>query len=153
VSTAAGFKPAERLQLTGARRGGAAAAAQLARDYLGATRPSRYQETQLWTQMHEYWRQAGLAWARSVDGFLQANVRGAWRPPAVRAAARWRNRSSGSTCATADRFQGLGRDHNVFAAAEARGVADARSEFLKAAMFSASSDGLLPPRSSSPRSW
>ena len=55
VSTVAGFKPAERLQLTGALDEAAQPRLRrLARDYFGATRPSRYQENLLWTQMHEY---------------------------------------------------------------------------------------------------
>ena len=147
VSTAAGFKPAERLQLTGAIDEAAQPRLRkLSRDYFGATRPSRYQENLLWTQMHEYWRQAGLAWARSVDGFLQANDAEGWRPPrsrALRALAqqiKWQHLRYGPIDPKV-----WGVINNVFAAAEARGVADARIEFLKAAMFSASSpDGLLP---------
>ena len=147
VSTVAGFKPAERLQLTGALDEAAQPRLRkLSRDYFGATRPSRYQENLLWTQMHEYWRQAGLAWARSVDGFLQANDPRGLATAAVRAL---------RALAQQIKLQHLrygpidpkvwGVINNVFAAAEARGVADARTEFLKAAMFSASSpDGLLP---------
>jgi hypothetical protein len=147
VSTAAGFKPAERLQLTGALDEAAQPRLRkLSRDYFGATRPSRYQENLLWTQMHEYWRQAGLAWARSVDGFLQANDARGLATAAVRALRalaqqiKWQHLRYGPIDPKV-----WGVINNVFAAAEARGVADARSEFLKAAMFSASSpDGLLP---------
>jgi len=147
VSTAAGFKPAERLQLTGALDEAAQPRLRkLSRDYLGATRPSRYQENLLWTQMHEYWRQAGLAWARSVDGFLQANDARGLATAAVRALRalaqqiKWQHLRYGPIDPKV-----WGVINNVFAAAEARGVADARIEFLKTAMFSASSpDGLLP---------
>src|SRR5207247_2409027 len=37
----------------------------------GATRPSRYQENLMWTQLHQYWRQAGQAWARATDAVVQ----------------------------------------------------------------------------------
>src|SRR5262245_22076609 len=58
VSTAAGFKPGERLQLIG----GLDDAAQprlrkLSAAYFASPRPSRYQENLLWTQVHGYWRQ------------------------------------------------------------------------------------------------
>src|SRR5689334_4268291 len=147
VSTAAGFKPADRLQLTGALDDAAQPRLRkLSRDYLGATRPSRYQENLLWTQIHEYWRQAGLAWARSVDGFLQANDARGLATAAVRALRalaqqiKWQHLRYGPIDPKV-----WSVINNVFAAAEARGVADARSEFLKTAMFSASSpDGLLP---------
>ncbi len=148
VSTAAGFKPAERLQVTGALDEAAQPRLRkLSRDYFAATRPSRYQENLLWTQMHEYWRQAGLAWARTVDGFLQANDARGLATAAVRALRalaqqiKWQHLRYGPIDPKV-----WSVINNVFAAAEARGVADARSEFLKVAMFSASSpDGLLPP--------
>jgi len=147
VSTASGFKPAERLQLTGAVDEAAQARLRkLSRDYFGATRPSRYQENLLWTQMHEYWRQAGLAWARAVDGFLQANDARGLATAAVRALRaltqqiKWQHMRYGPVDPKV-----WGVINNVFAAAEARGIGDARIEFLKVAMFSASSpDGLLP---------
>ncbi|HUQ24904.1 MAG TPA: hypothetical protein VM140_04480 [Burkholderiales bacterium] len=147
VSTAAGFKPTDRLQLTGALDDAAQPRLRkLARDYFAATRPSRYQENLLWTQMHEYWRQAGLAWARSVDACLQANDVRALATAAVRALRalaqqiKWQHLRYGPVDPVV-----WGVINNVFAAADARGVADARSEFLKAAMFSSSSpDGLLP---------
>ncbi len=147
VSTAAGFKPAERVQVTGALDEAAQPRLRkLSRDYFAATRPSRYQENLLWTQMHEYWRQAGLAWARTVDGFLQANDARGLATAAVRALRalaqqiKWQHLRYGPIDPKV-----WSVINNVFAAAEARGVADARSEFLKVAMFSASSpDGLLP---------
>ena len=147
VSTAAGFKPADRLQLTGALDDAAQPRLRkLSRDYFAATRPSRYQENLLWTQMHEYWRQAGLAWARSVDACLKANDARALATAAVRALRalaqqiKWQHLRYGPIDPVV-----WGVINNVFAAADARGVADARIEFLKAAMFSSSSpDGLLP---------
>ena len=147
VSTAAGFKPAERLQLTGALDDAAQPRLRkLSREYFAATRPSRYQENLLWTQMHEYWRQAGLAWARSVDACLQANDARSLAVAAVRTLSalaqqiKWQHLRYGPIDPAV-----WGVINKVFNAAEARGVADTRLEFLKAAMFSASSpDGLLP---------
>src|SRR5260370_10315751 len=73
VSLAAGFKPAERLQLlTAVDDAAPPRLPKRARDYFAAARPSRYQENLMWTQVHEYWRQAGLAWARALDARLQA---------------------------------------------------------------------------------
>jgi hypothetical protein len=148
VSTAAGFKPGDRLQLTGALDDAAQPRLRkLARDYFAATRPSRYQENLLWTQVHEYWRQAGLAWARSVDACLQANDARALANAAVRALRalgqqiKWQHLRYGPIDPKV-----WGVINNVFNAAESRGVADARIEFVKVAMFSSSSpDGLLPP--------
>ena len=147
VSTAAGFKPAERLQLAGALDEAAQPRLRkLSREYFAATRPSRYQENLLWTQMHEYWRQAGLAWARSVDASLQAKDARSLAVAAVRALRalaqqiKWQHLRYGPIDPAV-----WGVINNVFSAADARGVADARAEFLKAAIFSASSpDGLLP---------
>jgi hypothetical protein len=73
VSVVEGFKPPERaallLQIDEA---GQPRARKLAREYCGTARPSRYQENRLWMQLHEYWRQAGLAFARMVDATAQA---------------------------------------------------------------------------------
>lgn len=147
VSTAAGFKPADRLQLTGSLDDAAQPRLRkLTQSYFAATRPSRHQESLLWTQIHGYWRQAGLAWARSVDACLQANDTRSLAVVAVRALRalaqqiKWQHLRYGPIDPAV-----WGMINNVFNAAEARGVADARIEFLKAAMFSSSSpDGLLP---------
>ena len=147
ASTAAGFKPGERLQLTGMLDEAAQPRLRkLARDYFATTRPSRYQENLLWTQMHEYWRQTGLAYARSVDACLQAGDTRALATAAVRALRalaqqiKWQHLRYGPVDPKV-----WGVINNVFNAAESRGLADARAEFLKVAMFSASSpDGLLP---------
>ncbi len=40
---------------------------KLARDYMVSPRLARYQEIRLWTAIHEYWRQASLAYATCVD--------------------------------------------------------------------------------------
>jgi hypothetical protein len=147
VSTSAGFKPGDRLQLTGALDDAAQPRLRkLTRDYFAATRPSRDQDNLHWTQVHEYWRQAGLAWARSVDACLQAGDTRAFATAAVRALRalaqqiKWQHLRYGPIDPKV-----WSVINNVFHAAEARGVADARAEFLKVAMFSSSSpDGLLP---------
>jgi hypothetical protein len=77
VSSAQGFKPADRLQLLAQVDDAAQPRVRkLAREYFAAKRPSRYQENLMWTQLHEYWRQAGQAWARTLDAQLQAGKGG-----------------------------------------------------------------------------
>ena len=77
VSSAQGFKPADRMQLLAQIDDAAQPRVRkLARDYFAAKRPSRYQENLMWTQLHEYWRQAGQAWARTLDALLQAGKGG-----------------------------------------------------------------------------
>ena len=162
VSSAPGFKPAERLALLAqVDEAAQPRLRKLARDYFAAKRPSRYQENLMWTQLHEYWRQAGQAWARALEALLQAG-RGA-DPKALQLAAvralrslaqqiKWQHMRYGPIDAAV-----WGLLNKTYAAAEERGAAEARVslggggetsarlEFLKAAMFSASSpDGLLP---------
>ena len=73
VSAAQGFKPADRAQLLAQVDDAAQPRVRKqAREYFAAKRPSRYQENLMWTQLHEYSRQAGLAWARALDATLQA---------------------------------------------------------------------------------
>jgi len=150
VSLAEGFKPAERLQLLAAIDEAAQPRARkVARDYFAAARPSRYQENLMWTQLHEYWRQAGYAWARAVDALLQAGKGGDARAlPAAAVHAlhalgqqiKWQHMRYGPIDNAV-----WGIINKVYAVAEARGIAEAKAEFLKIAMFSASSpDGLLP---------
>jgi len=150
VSLAEGFKPAERLQLLTAIDDAAQPRVRkVARDYFAAARPSRYQENLMWTQLHEYWRQAGLAWARAIDALLQAGKGGdakALPAAAVRALRslgqqiKWQHLRYGPIDAAV-----WGVINRIYAVAESRGIAEARLEFLKIAMFSASSpDGLLP---------
>ena len=162
VSSAPGFKPADRMQLLAQVDDAAQPRLRkLARDYFAAKRPSRYQENLMWSQLHEYWRQAGQAWARALDAALQA---GKGADPkalpqlavrAMRALAqqiKWQHMRYGPIDAAV-----WGVLNKTYAVAEERGAAEtrvslgaggetsARLEFLKAAMFSASSpDGLLP---------
>lgn len=138
----------------------------LSREYLAAGRPSRAQETRMWSGIHEYWRQAGTAFARCVDAFLQ-NAKGvdAARNAlpmllcrALRSLAqqlKWMHVRYGPVDLTV-----WGVFNSVYAYAELCGQMEAavqlypgeaiattpRKEFLRALMFSASSpDSLMPP--------
>ncbi len=162
VSSAQGFKPADRMQLLAQVDDAAQPRVRkLARDYFAAKRPSRYQENLMWTQLHEYWRQAGQAWARALDALLQGG-KGA-DPKALPLAAvrtlralaqqiKWQHMRYGPIDTAV-----WGVVNKTYAVAEERGAAEAkvslgaggettaRLEFLRLATFSASSpDGLLP---------
>ena len=77
VSSVEGFKLERRVQLLfSIDEAVQPRVRKLSREYLGAARPARAQENRLWTLMHEFWRQAGLAYARCIDHFVQ-NARGA----------------------------------------------------------------------------
>src|SRR5690242_20649554 len=72
VAAAEGFKPEARIQLLFTLDETAQPLLRkLAKDYFAAQRPSRFQENRLWTAIHSYWKQAGYAYARSVDMFVQ----------------------------------------------------------------------------------
>jgi len=160
VSLAEGFRPEQRIQLLmkldDASQG---RVNKLTRDYLAPGRQSRFQENRQWSVVHGYWRQAGLAFARCVDLFVQG-TRGAEGAKSVlpqllvrclRALAqqiKWMHLRYGP-CDTAV----WGVLNRVYGYAEARGLAQARAEgestpqleFLRGLMFSASSpEGLLP---------
>ena len=162
VSSVPGFKPADRAALLASIDDAAAPRVRkLARDYFAAKRPSRYQENLMWTQLHEYWRQAGQAWARSLDAALQAG-KGA-DPKLLPLLAVRTLRSVGTQLKWQHMRYGpidnavWGIVNKSYAVAEERGMADAKVaigasgessaqlEFLRLVMFSASSpDGLLP---------
>ena len=167
VSVAEGFKPAERAQLLVSIDDAAQARLRkAAREYTGAARPSRYQENRLWTHLHEYYKQAGLAFGRAIDGIVQAPKSLDPKTQALLAARALR------TLAQQIKWQHMrygpvdlgvwGVLNSVYAFSEARGFAEAklalypvsgaavvaetspRLEFLRALMFSASSpDSLL----------
>jgi hypothetical protein len=139
---------------------------KLAREVLvPSAQTSRFQDNVNWTRLHDYWRHAGVAFARSIDGFLQG-ARGAEAakpllPLTVARALRclgqqikWQH----VRYAPAD-VAIWGVLNKIYAFAELRGITDARVnlyaaggvettprlEFLKVAMFGASSpDSLLP---------
>src|SRR6185295_2360281 len=131
VSVAEGFKPPERAGLLVAIDD----AAQLrlrktSREYTAATRPSRYQENRLWTHLHEYYRQAGLAFGRVIDAMVQApkslepKMQGLIAARALRTLAqqiKWQHMRYGPV------DPGVwGVLNSVYAFSEARGLADAR---------------------------
>jgi hypothetical protein len=72
VSAAEGFKPEARIQLLFTIDEAAQPhVRKIAREYLAAARPTRFQENRMWTHVYEYCRQSGRAYALSVDGVLQ----------------------------------------------------------------------------------
>ena len=77
VAAAEGFKPDARIQLLITLDESAQPfLRKLSKDYFTTARPSRFHENRLWNAMHGYWKQAGYAFARSVDQCVQ-NVKGA----------------------------------------------------------------------------
>jgi hypothetical protein len=163
VSVAEGFKLPERASLVLAIDEAAnPRARKLSREYCGSARPSRYQENRLWMQLHEYWRQAALAFARAIDAAAQSpkglepNTLALVATRAIRAAAqqiKWQHLRYGPVDPAAWAIV-----NRVFAFCDARGIAEGkltlypaartetspRNEFLRAVMFSTSSpDSLL----------
>ena len=166
VSMVEGFKPEYRLQLlllideTAQGR-----VRKLAREYLAAVRPSKFQENRLWGMIHEYWNQAGLAYTRMVEQFVTGakgvEAAKAQLPlllvRALRSLAqriKWQHTRYGPVDVSL-----WGALNKVYAFAELRKLAAAKVtvypavpgdstpqlEFFKAVMFSASSpDSLLP---------
>ena len=125
---------------------------------------SRFQDNVNWTRLHDYWRHAGLAFARCIDSFLQgakgAEAAKTLLPLTVARALRclgqqikWQH----VRYAPAD-VAIWGVVNKIYAFAELRGITDARvnlypagpestarQEFLKVSMLGASSpDSLLP---------
>ena len=162
VSTVDGFKPAERAALLISVDDAAQPRQRkLGRDYCATARPSRYQENRIWTQVHEYWKQAGLAFGRMLDAVAQApksvepKVLAMLATRALRAPAqqiKWQHMRYGPIDPAV-----WGMLNKTYAFCEARGFADGklvpypsgsesspRMEFVKALMFNASSpDSLL----------
>lgn len=142
LSAAPGFKPEERAQrLAMVDEAAQPRLRKLSREYLASVRSakgSHAQQKLIWTRMHEYWRQAGQAFAQAIDGKAQ--------PPVVLAALRafgqqlkWQQLHYGPIDPAV-----WGEMNRLFALAEARGIAEAKSEYLRAAMFSAASPDTRP---------
>ena len=160
VSAAEGFKLPERAALLLAMDEAAQPRVRkLTREYCGAVRPSRYQENRLWTHLHEYWKQAALAFGRTLDAAAPGKALDSKTLPlvatrALRAAAqqiKWQHMRYGPVDPAT-----WGIVNRVFAFCDARGFGEGklalypgaesspRQEFLRAAIFSASSpDSLL----------
>src|SRR5260221_3124424 len=76
VAAAEGFKPEARIQLLITLDDAAQPLLRkLSKEYFATARPSRFHENRLWSALHGYWKQAGYAFARSVDQCVQ-NVKG-----------------------------------------------------------------------------
>ena len=76
VSITEGFKPEYRAQLLLMIDDSAQPRVRkLAREYLATQRPSKFQENRLWGAIHEFWNQAGLAYAHMIDQFV-TNAKG-----------------------------------------------------------------------------
>ena len=72
-----GFKPEYRVQLVQLLDEAAQLPLRkLTRDYMASPRLAKFQETRLWTAIHEYWRQAGLAYAGCIEAYA-AGAKGA----------------------------------------------------------------------------
>jgi len=137
VSAAKGFKAEELAQRVAMIDEAAQPRLRkLAREYLGA---GRVQQNLLWTRIHEYWYQAGQAYARVIEARpLPEVVVGGLR--ALAQQLKWEQLRYGPI------DPGLwGLINRIFATAEAKGIAAANPEFLKAALFGASAmDSRLP---------
>ena len=166
VAAIEGFKPDARIQLLFTLDDAAQPRVRkLAKDYFTTGRPSRYQENRLWTALHGFWRQAGHAYARQIDQYVQ-NAKGidaakALLPlllvRALRSFAqhiKWMHMRYGPIEAGS-----WGVFNSIYAFAEVRkltqskvavypssvGDSTPQLEFLKGAMFSVSApDGMLP---------
>jgi hypothetical protein len=166
VAAAEGFKPDARIQLLITLDDVAQPfVRKLAKDYFTTARPSRFQESRLWAALHGYWKQAGYAYARSVDQWVQ-NAKGIDAAKALlplllvrtlRSFAqqiKWMHMRYGPID-----LASWGVFNSVYAFAEAKQFAQSKVtvypgaagsstpqlEFLKGAMFSASApDGMLP---------
>ncbi len=166
VRTVDGFKPEYRVELIQLVDNAAQVhARKLARDYLSVPRLSKFQEGRLWGAIHEYWRQAALAFSACIDLYATgAKGADALKPAmslltvrALRALAtqmKWQYIRYGPF---EDTLWGLFA--KIYALAETKkfaqvrvvpypnvsGESSAEQEFLKAVMLSASSpDSLLP---------
>ena len=141
ASTVEGFKAEERAQrLAMIEEAAQPRVRKLAREYVAVTRGtrgSRAQEVLLWTRIHEYWHQAAQAHARCSDAKAPAEViLGALR--AAGQQLKWQQLRYGPVDSGV-----WGLMNRLYALAESRAVPGAKQEFLRAAMFSASSPDSL----------
>ena len=166
VGAAEGFKPEYRVQLLLLLDEVAQVhVRKLARDYLAAVRPSKFQENRLWLAVSAYWRQAAMSFASCIDlyatgakgGDALKNVMPLLAVRAMRALAtqlKWQSFRYGPADGAL-----WGALYKIYALCEARkfskittqvypavpGESSPELEFLKAAIFSVSSpDSLLP---------
>src|SRR5918999_153303 len=136
VGAADGFKPEERAQLFALIDELAQPRlTKLAAEYF---RAARVQQNLLWTRIHEYWKQAGQAHARAAGAkALPELIVGALR--AFGQQLKWQQLRYGPIDSAV-----WGLANAIYALAEARGVAAAKPEFLKAALLGASAMDTRP---------
>jgi hypothetical protein len=169
VAGAEGFRPDARFELLLMLDEAAQPRLRkVTREYLAATRPSRFQENRIWTHMYDYCRQAGQAYARAIDTVLQgAKGADAAKPHLALACARALRNIAGQVKWLHLRYAPVDAAvwrllNGVYAFAELRGVADTRIpalypglpgettpklEMVRALVLSISSpDSLLPPQ-------
>ncbi len=166
VNAVPGFKPEYRAQLLLMLDEAAQVhARKLSRDYLGAVRPSKFQENRLWTVVFGYWRQAAVSLATSVDLFATGAKGGeALKNLIPLLAVRAMRALAGQLKWQSFRYGPMdtalwGILYKIYALCESRKLSKTKTqvypavpgesspelEFLKAVMFSASSpDSLLP---------
>lgn len=142
LSAAQGFKPDERAQRFAMLHEAAQPRLlKLSRDYLASVRAAKGspgQQKLVWTRVHEYWRQAAQALTAAIDGKAQPDVvLGALR--ALGQQLKWQQLRYGPIDPAV-----WGQMNRVFALAEARGLAEAKVHYLRAAMFSAASPDTRP---------
>jgi hypothetical protein len=135
AGAAEGFKPDARAELLAMIDEAAQPRLRkLAREYLGA---AKVQQNLLWARIHEYWARAADAYARAVDAKAPAEVFvGALR--ALAQQLKWQHMRYGPVDPALWR-----RMNRTFALAEVRGMAAAKTEFVKAAVLGASSPDSL----------
>lgn len=142
LSAAQGFKPEERAQrLAMLDEAAQPRLRKLSVEYLASVRAakgSRAQQNLVWMRVHEYWRQAARAFTAAIDAKAQPDVLlGALR--ALGQQLKWQQLRYGPIDPAV-----WGQMNRVFALAEARGLAEAKGHYLRAAMFSAASPDTRP---------
>jgi hypothetical protein len=149
VAAAEGFKLQERLQLLALVDDATQPRLRkLTREYFSPRPRTRFQEAQLWGCIHDYWRNAGLAFAHCIGRALKGGDGGNASVPALVLRAlrslgqqvKWQHLRYGPVDTAV-----WGVLNRVYAFAEVRAIPEAKAEFLKVAMFSAASPGSLLP--------
>jgi hypothetical protein len=142
VGAAEGFKAEERAQrLAMLDEAAQPRLRKLSKDYLASVRSakgSRAQENLLWTRLHNYWRNVAHAYAGLADSKAPPTV----VISALRAAGqqlKWQQLRYGPVDPAV-----WGLMNRIYLVAETRGIAEAKTEYLKAAMFTAASPDTRP---------
>jgi hypothetical protein len=142
LTAAQGFKPEERAQrLTMVEEAAEPRLRKVSRDYLASVRSpkgSRAQQNLIWARVHEYWRQAGQAFAQAAEQRPQpASLAAALR--ALGQQLKWQQLRYGPIDPAV-----WGLMNRMLALADSRGILEAKTHYLRAAMFSAASPDTRP---------